>query len=481
MVPAGATNVLGKRRDGSNDHNCFNHVQDAAGCCVRNHRDSDFHARNNHLFYGYINTVTKIAIQGNSIVVRGGKIGTEQACCCCNKECCQTVSYSYMDTEPKGKWYDECPTVGLCGGAAGSCANAVLEGFIIERFCKSSVQGKQIKATLRKNSTIDDFGSVAGIATDEYTCGQLGKFTSDHDITEEVVFEDDPDDPLFLLAKVAFTATNANHGGPYGLSAVRICWCCIEEGDPPCACCTEACTNVYALSGGVGTTTNTYTFPSAALSLEFKYDAYNVPDAFTVKLCGDTVVDTGSVSGSGKYCLQKPAGCQSVEVTVVGPDFTAWGYTIKCVCDDPPPPRYGCVDGECVRMEGGPYGDPTCGGECADCATNADCGCVDAGYTYYSGLDEIFPGFASCPPGTYFSTAINGCWSGSPGTETAAGESKRCCGGECVPVVQYSQGDCLSPADRECPGGCCPENTFVCCPDGYSCAPCPEDCPNQLP
>lgn len=58
------------------------------------------------------------------------------SCCGCSEECCRTKTYSYNDTEPKGKWYDECPQVGQCGGAAGSCANAVLEGFIIERFCK---------------------------------------------------------------------------------------------------------------------------------------------------------------------------------------------------------------------------------------------------------------------------------------------------------------------------------------------------------
>ena len=377
MVFGGPPDVLSQRCNGGRNHNGFDYVQDATGCCVCDRRNRDIHARDNHLLYG--NNVTQIAVQGTSIVVRNGKIGIEQACCCgCSEDCCRTTTYSYMSTEPKGKWFDECPTVGTCSGEAGSCANAVLEGFIVERFCKPSVQGKQIKATLRKNSTIDDFGSVAGIETDEYTCGQLGKFTGDHDITEEIVFEDDPDDPSFLLAKVPFTATNANHGGPYGLASVRICWCCVEEGDPPCECCVEVCTDVYALSGGAGTTTNTYTFPSEALDLEFIWEAYFVPDAFTVKFCGDTVVDTGSVSGGGKSCLQKPDGCTSVEVTVVGPEGTAWGYTIKCSCGPPPPPRYGCRQGECVEMPGGLYGDPTCGG---DCDTVGPC-CTKYGLSY---------------------------------------------------------------------------------------------------
>lgn len=319
-----------------------------------------------------------IATKSGRLILKAEKVAVTCSCCGCSENCCRTVTYSYMDTEPKGKWYDECPNVGQCGGDSGSCANAVLDGFIIEKFCKSSVQGKQIKATLRKNSTIDDFGSVAGISTDVNTCGQLGKFTTDHDITDEVVFEDDPDDPLFLLAKVPFQAQNASHGGPYGLSSVRICWCCIEEGDPPCQCCYERCTDIYATSGGEGTTTNTYTFPSEALPLEFFYDAYTVPDSFTVKFCGDTVLETGSVSGSGNHCLQKPAGCTSVEVTVEGPTGTAWGYTIKCECGPPPPPKYECRQGECVSMQGGPYSDPACGGECD---TFGPC-CTDYGLVY---------------------------------------------------------------------------------------------------
>lgn len=311
------------------------------------------------------------------------------ACCGCSENCCRTKTYSYMDTEPKGKWYDECPDVGQCGGAAGSCANAVLEGFIIERFCKPSVEGKIIKAKLRENSAIDDFGSVAGIDTD-VSCGRLGRITADHDITDELVIEDDPDDSTYLLAKVPFRAVNANHGGPYGIAGVTICWCCIEEGDPPCSC---------------------------------------------------------------------------------------------CVTPPPPPPplKYGCVDGECVEVGDGAYDEPACGGECSECETNGDCGCVDGGYTYYPALDALVPGQGCCPPGTVYEPSLPAC--SSDGTllgVAATGESERCCGGECVEVVQYPAGDCLD-GGRECPEGCCPEPTYVCCPDGFNCAPCIQDCENLFP
>lgn len=95
MVPASAENVPSERRDGSRDHNYRNYVQDAAGCCVCNLWDSDFHARHNHLRYS--NNVTPITIQDGAIVVRDGAIGTEQACCCDNScplgECQITIEF----------------------------------------------------------------------------------------------------------------------------------------------------------------------------------------------------------------------------------------------------------------------------------------------------------------------------------------------------------------------------------------------------
>ncbi len=127
-------------------------------------------------------------------------------------------------------------------------------------------------------------------------------------------------------------------------------------------CCETACTDVFAQAGGSGTTTNTYQFPSKAEALVFEYEAYSVPDAFTVKFCGDTVVDTGSVSGSRKICLNKPAGCTSVEVTVIGPEGTAWTYTIKCqTCPPPPPPEPCCT--KIAVCEDTQIGVFKCGGE----------------------------------------------------------------------------------------------------------------------
>jgi len=163
-------------------------------------------------------------------------------CCGCSEECCRTVIYGYMDTEPPGKWWDECPNIGNCadGEAAsvGDCAGDVIEGYIIERFCKQSIAGKEIHAHLRENSQIDDFGTIAGIDTVE-TCGILGIIGADHDITAELEFEDDG---AYLLAKVPFRAENSQIGGPLGAAGVVICWCCVDPEEPPpeggvCPCC----------------------------------------------------------------------------------------------------------------------------------------------------------------------------------------------------------------------------------------------------
>lgn len=164
------------------------------------------------------------------------------ACCGCSEDCCRTVTYSYMDTEPPGKWWDECPNIGNCasGDAAvlGDCAGDVIEGYIVERFCKQSIEGKEIHAYLRKNSTIDDFGTIAGIDT-IVTCGILGIIGADHDITDELEFEDDG---AYLIAKVPFRAENSQIGGPLGVDRAVICWCCVDPNEPPpeggvCPCC----------------------------------------------------------------------------------------------------------------------------------------------------------------------------------------------------------------------------------------------------
>ena len=167
----------------------------------------------------------------------------ECECCACTGDCCRERIYSYSDTEPPGKWYDECPEVGNCsdgeGAVVGDCAGDILEGFIVERFCKASTEGLEIRAILRGGSALDDYGEIAGIETTE-ACGLLGYIAGDHDITSSLEFEDDG---AYWRVKVPFIARNSETlGGPYGASRVVICWCCVDPADPPpegevCPCC----------------------------------------------------------------------------------------------------------------------------------------------------------------------------------------------------------------------------------------------------
>jgi len=152
----------------------------------------------------------------------------------------------------------------------------------------------------------------------------------------------------------------------------------------PCRpCCGEPpCTQVEAFAGGAGTTVTTHTFPSEELELQFDYQAYSVPDEFIVKISGTTVYSTGGqVSGTGKFCFTKPAGVRDVEVTVNGPNGTAWRYTLKCQCEPPPPPPGPCCvfSTPCNDSYSSPVVVGSCTGEQLDCCIsegNSESACI---------------------------------------------------------------------------------------------------------
>jgi len=96
------------------------------------------------------------------------------------------------------------------------------------------------------------------------------------------------------------------------------------------ACCCDVCTTVANGSGGSGTTVNTHEFPSGEHCIWFSSEAFEVPDEFTVKVCGETVVFFESGGGLREACFQKPEGCTEVEVKVVGEEGTGWQYSLTC-------------------------------------------------------------------------------------------------------------------------------------------------------
>jgi hypothetical protein len=82
----------------------------------------------------------------------------------------------------------------------------------------------------------------------------------------------------------------------------------------PCSTVTE--------SGGEGTTVNTHELgTSGPTSFVFQYNAYSIPDEFTIRYEGNVIFSTmGPVSGSDTETVNVPAGTSTqIEVTVVGP------------------------------------------------------------------------------------------------------------------------------------------------------------------
>lgn len=145
----------------------------------------------------------------------------------------------------------------------------------------------------------------------------------------------------------------------------------LDEG-----CCCGTC-EAQAKSGGAGVTINDYTFPKQQKTLEFRWQAYSVPDKFTVYFCDEEVFSWGPSPDGGRVLLLKPQGCRKVTVKVEGEDGTVWDYTLICYeclkCQLPPttktysywdsyPPgkSYGCqIIGQCV----GPVTPGSCGNE----------------------------------------------------------------------------------------------------------------------
>ncbi len=85
-------------------------------------------------------------------------------------------------------------------------------------------------------------------------------------------------------------------------------------------------------SGGEGTTVTSHAIGATRGVLRFWYDAYSVPDKFTIQYEGRTIYTTGSqVSGSASVDIPfGPGSSTSVTVTVNGPSGTAWDYTLSC-------------------------------------------------------------------------------------------------------------------------------------------------------
>ena len=130
-------------------------------------------------------------------------------CDCCPLEDLQTYSETH--------WWDECPTTSepcpSYEGASASCAGQTITGELVSKsFPITMLAGKTPKADV--NADFDDFGSIGSLSCDETGYGYCAACSVSGTIDPQVVTTGD----TFVL-KVAFTATNAYWGGPYGINA----------------------------------------------------------------------------------------------------------------------------------------------------------------------------------------------------------------------------------------------------------------------
>lgn len=88
--------------------------------------------------------------------------------------------------------------------------------------------------------------------------------------------------------------------------------------------------NTQTRSGGAGTTTTLHQLGRVNGVFRFDYNAFTVPDRFQVVYEGNTLLDTGSVSGAGSVNLPYSGSSTTVTVTVIGPTGTGWDYVVNC-------------------------------------------------------------------------------------------------------------------------------------------------------
>jgi hypothetical protein len=89
--------------------------------------------------------------------------------------------------------------------------------------------------------------------------------------------------------------------------------------------------NTQTTSGGAGVTTNTHSLGAASGTFTFSYDAQVIPDRFQIVYEGQTLLDTGFVSGASTRDIAFSGSSTTVTVTVTGSSSgTAWSYTVGC-------------------------------------------------------------------------------------------------------------------------------------------------------
>jgi len=155
------------------------------------------------------------------------------SCPCCKGCATHIITYSYTnaslpgvhnDSDPPGQYFGPCPKAGVCQGEQPerSCCGGTIDGFI--RSNDFAPCCKRPTATVFAGSRIDDYGSIAGVATAE-TCGILNAIATTFTTTPEIV---EGDGGVYLKLPVKVT-NSPQLCGPYGLAGVTVSWGWIDH------------------------------------------------------------------------------------------------------------------------------------------------------------------------------------------------------------------------------------------------------------
>ena len=129
------------------------------------------------------------------------------------------MSYSYNSDPYLGRGYDDCPETGPpCGGSQNpSCSSANVSGFIFSDEWSYIPSDKSPKAKIYAGAEFDNFGNIGSAVSDNQGSNDcfLGRTYSD--VIDDALLDG-------KRMKIAFSATNAQHGGPYGILNAVIEW-----------------------------------------------------------------------------------------------------------------------------------------------------------------------------------------------------------------------------------------------------------------
>jgi len=156
-----------------------------------------------------------IALDAGRVVLKDGKA----SCTCCNPEP-MIIYYSLYDDPALGKGSAECPNVGEpcpSGDGTESCANENVSGFLFSDIWDFIPLGKTPKAKIYAGASFDNWGNIGSAVSDNQGTNDCVLGTTYSDVIDTAILDGNK-------MKIAFSATNAQHGGPYGIISAVIEW-----------------------------------------------------------------------------------------------------------------------------------------------------------------------------------------------------------------------------------------------------------------